>query len=324
VRGTYFDKACKVTAAIDLTRLRRRASVPPIAVHSVNTRLRVLVSALVVILAGSGCKESSPPLWEAYVVVGEAETQQGNLPRAEDLLLQAARAAANGQPLLRVASAFRHLGHVYAGASAYEGALRTYERALRLTENADPKHREISSIHLEIGQVYERMGNLPRAEDRMRKALAIGEQRENELGFFRRFLMTSEVRAREIEALRVHVGNLARVLDKRGSYDEAERFYLRDIATMEAGAKANALYKVWTAYPVAALAEIYRKQRRFAESEARFQQALKVMEEQKLDNEAVRTTMKNYALLLRDLRRDAEARRILAEADQRTKPVRLK
>ena len=93
--------------------------------------------------------------------------------------------------------------------------------------------------------------------------------------------------SKEVEDVRVIVGNLANVYDKQGKYDEAERFYLRDIRIMEDNSKDNGLYKIWIAYPFASLAEIYRKQGKTQESERLFKRSLAVMNEAKLNNSSV-------------------------------------
>ena len=126
-----------------------------------------------------------------------------------------------------------------------------------------------------------------------------------------------EQRERDNESLRVVVDNLAGVLDKRGQYAEAEQFYLRDLTIMQDGIKQHHLYKVWIAYPLANLGELYRKQGRHREAEQRFKEALQVMEQQKLNNPTVATTLENYTALLKSVGRDDEAGRLYDAAKAR-------
>jgi tetratricopeptide (TPR) repeat protein len=259
-----------------------------------------------------------PALWEAYFAAAEAESDAGRLDSAEELLLRAAEAGPD-DAWIRIAGGFRTLGHRLSFKKAYEDATRNYERALRMMERARPDSRDIGSVNLELGMAYEGMGDLERAETLMRKALDLEERYEaaSSRSFFR---PSRERRERTKEAIRVAVGNLAEVLDKRGKFEEAERFYLRDLAIMQEGIKGHHLYKVWIAYPLADLGELYRKQRRYPEAEQRFNQALQVMREQKLRNRAVTEAMNNYASMLKELGRHDDARAIYDLVEVRDAP----
>ena len=181
----------------------------------------------------------------------------------------------------------------------YDRAATNYQRAIYLTEEADLKHPSLGALYLELGQAYRGQGDLENAEAFMRKALAFSE----------------EHLAVDAEAVRTVVGNLATVLDKRDKVEDAEAFYLREIKMMDQGMRKHHLYHVWIAYPLADLADLYRRQGKTGDAEHFFKRALSVMDDVKLNDSAVPSVMENYAKLLRQLDRLDEAIQIEGRAE---------
>ena len=167
-------------------------------------------------------------------------------------------------------------------------------------EKVNPKHTDIAGIYVDLGNAYKSMGDYAKGEKSFRGALSRAENTP-----------------KNIEGVRVAVGNLAEVCDKQGKHEEAERLYLREIRIMEENSRENGLYKVWIAYPLAYLAEIYRKQGRTEESERLFNRSLAAMNAAKLNNSSVPETMENYAQLLRQVGKTQEAEKLTMEAKAR-------
>ena len=248
------------------------------------------------------CERATDP-FEAYLKVAEVEMEREQYEKAEDALLNAIDLPRLEDPQRTHAlvTLLRRLGNGYRlTRKDPQRALLNFQRAFSIASMTPQPHWGLASMLLEIGQAYADLGNYPKAEASMREALS-----------------RQEPAPKDVEGVRVILGNLAEVCDKEARYDEAEQLYMREIGIMEANVKQNGLYKVWIAYPLASLAEMYRKQGRSDDADRYFSRSLAVMAEEKLDNAAVLATMENYARLLKQTGKVQEGERLEREAEDR-------
>lgn len=266
--------------------------------------MRVMLSLLLVAttFGALACERATDP-FEAYLKVAEIEIEREQYEKAEDALLNAIELPRLEVPQRTHAlvTLLRRLGNGYRLTRKNpQRALLNFQRAFSIASMTPQPHWGLASMLLEIGQAYADLGNYPKAEAAMREALS-----------------RQEPAPKDVEGVRVILGNLAEVCDKEARYDEAEQLYMREIGIMEANVKQNGLYKKWIAYPLASLAEMYRKQGRSDDADRYFSRSLAVMAEEKLDNPAVFSTMENYARLLKQTGRVPEGERLEREAEDR-------
>ena len=275
-----------------------RHTTPILAVMRAALRLLLIVTTF----AALAC-ERAPDTFEAYLKVAEEEIGREQYEKAEDALLSAIDLPRpeNPQKARALMELLRRLGQGYRlTRKDPQRALLNLQRAFSVASMTPQPHWGLASVLPEIGQAYADLGNYPKAEAAMREALS-----------------RQEPAPKDIEGVRVIVGNLAEVCEKQAKYDEAERFYLREIGIMEANVKEKAIYREQIAYPLANLAEVDRKQAKSDDADRYFSRALAVMADAKLDNAAVPETMANYARLLRQTGRAQDAERLESEAKAR-------
>ena len=261
-------------------------------------RLLIIVPTI----AAFACQQAPEP-FEANLKVAEEEIGREEYAKAEDALLHAIDLPRPADPkkTRALVELLRRVGQGYRLTRRDpQRALLNFQRAFSLASMTPQPHWGLAFMLLEIGQAYADLGNYPKAEASMREALS-----------------RQEPAPKDIDGVRVILGDLADVCDKQGKYDEAERLYLREIGIMEANLKEKPNYKAGIAYPLANLAEIYRKQGRSDDADRYFGRALAVMADAKLDKAAVPETMENYARLLRQTGRAQEAERWESEAKAR-------
>lgn len=252
--------------------------------------------------AVAGCTDAPPKEFENYVAVGLQEAERGKPQEAEHLLVTAAHYIdfkASPNATVRLAQAFRRVAFAYRQKTDENKAIENFERAVKLmTAARGEDYRELAGVLIDLAQGYKRLGQYGNAEPILERALAIAEKNP-------RYVYNN---------LDVALVNIADVYQKLGKFNQAERAYLRYIESLDRKAKDNSLNRIWSSYPRSDLAYLYFQQQRYTEAEPLFQEAIRIMEENKLQYPEVVQTFERYAALLRVTGRAAEAGELEARA----------
>ena len=258
----------------------------------------------------------------------------GLYQEAERLLEQALGLAerVSGPESLQVAGVLNELGMVCKYSGRFDEGHDHYERALAiLATRIDPEASDVAAIYHNLGGLEHARGDFAAAEPYARAAVRIREralgpahiavasdkaahaaildalgQHDQAATVFREAIDTFE---RELgpdhHDVAVNLNNLAATHQRRGQLDQAAHLYERALATKERTLGPN---HPETALTLNNLAVNYKRQGRHVDAERTFKRALRLLDGQvQPDHPTIQACLRNYARLLRALRRDDEA-----------------
>ena len=261
-----------------------------------------------ILLGFSACTESNPKL-EAYthaawVLIediregGAGLSRDRNLETVENLLslaLGALRTNVSERTYVEdgevyaidnvghVAGGFRWLGHQYKIDCDYDKTEHNYKTAERLLATPPARiqdqwyrwwygNRALTGVRHELANLYMDQGRYPEAEDHLKRAYEAFDEED------------------KAEGHEAYYSILGDIYKGQGRYKEAEDIYRR-----------------WSAYSGADLAEVLYGQQRYEEAELAFKEALTGIEDSAYPTAWRASALEHYAEMLRTLNRHKEA-----------------
>lgn len=178
----------------------------------------------------------------------------------------------------------------------YANAEQLYQQVLALQEQqVGPDHPETAETLNHLGDLVHTQGAYASAETWYRRALAI---RENAFG-------------REHPATIRSIGDLAGIRDEQGDAVQAETLYQEALTLSE---QVQGVAHLDTALALAKLARFYRATGKYDLAEPLYQRALAIYEQNAEDPGNHATCLNNFAALLLELDRSAQAEPLLRQA----------
>jgi tetratricopeptide (TPR) repeat protein len=281
-----------------------------------------------------------------FKILGELYYAQGKYTEAEAAFRRVLtiRERILGPDHPWVAESLKSLGLIYHEQGKYTEAEALYLRALAIREQASARGNTSLAMYLSnLGLIYHEQGKYIQAEALYLRALSIVGQttfREtlndaisfNNLAklyhdqgryaeaepLYQKMLAILEQDPQSIEPLVGQLrGNFAKLYHDQGKYAEAEPLYISALAIWKQHQLMN---RKWATF-MKNIAAFYFEQGRFAEAEPLYQQALAICEHVLgTEDPDVANILENYASLLRNTKREAEA----AEFEARIKAIRAK
>lgn len=206
----------------------------------------------------------------------------GDLDKAEPMYKRALaiREKALGPDDLLVSASLNNIGNYYSSKKDYPEAEKSYLRSLEIREkkfNGKPHPWIVQSLY-NLGDLRRRMDDLTKAEDYLRRALAVAEQ----------------IAGADNSIVAHPLLGLANVYNENGDYDKAEPLYRRVLAIYDAtfGAEHPTKAKMLTA-----LAILYLAKGDFALAAATQKQANAIIEKQISLNLSIGSEQKKLAYL---------------------------
>ena len=266
--------------------------------------------------------------------LGALERARGRYQAAERLLDEALGLAkrVSGPESLEVAGVLNELGMVCKYSGRFDDGRAHYERALAiLTNRIGPEASDVAAIYHNLGGLEHARGDFAAAEPHARAAVrirvrALGPahiavaadkaahaaildalgQHDQAATFFREAIDTFEHHlGPDHHEVAVNLNNLAATHQRRGQLDQAASLYQRALAAKERTLGPD---HPETALTLNNLAVNYKRQGRHVDAERTFKRALKLLDGQvQPDHPTIQACLRNYARLLRALRRDDEA-----------------
>lgn len=224
--------------------------------------------------------------------------RQGKYSEAESLLLRALhiRESNLGSDHPDVASTLNILGILYMEQDRHSEAEPLLLRSLYIKEHSlEPNPSEIAKSLHNLATLYFEQGKYSEAEPLLLRALHI---RESHLGPDHPEVASS-------------LDGLAHLYRDQGKYSEAESLYLRTLHILEHSLGPN--YPLM-AFPLEGLAILYKDQGKYHEAEPLFLRALHIRKQCLGSHHRLTQQLRrNYALLLRAMKRDAQAKELEEE-----------
>jgi tetratricopeptide (TPR) repeat protein len=189
-----------------------------------------------------------------------------------------------------VAYPLNGLADLYREQGKYDEAEPLFQRALHIWERAyGPEHTLVAAPLNNLAIIYHEQGKYAEAEPLYQRALHI---REQALG-------------PDHPDVAYPLNGLANLYRRQGKVAEAEPLYQRALRIRE---QALGTDHPEMAYPLTGLAVLYANQGKYAEAELLYRRALSIrVQALGADHPLTREIVRNYADLLRKMRREAEA-----------------
>jgi tetratricopeptide (TPR) repeat protein len=332
---------------------RQALTIREAALGAESTDLTPYLTQLAAIFRAEGKPELAEPVLKRSLAIHEKALGATELPVAADLdqlagIYQsmkrfpegvdayhrafAIRARKLGLDHIDLATTLVNLGVLYSTGGKYGEAEQSYLEALRISEkNLGPENYGLIGVLDRLGLLYRDQNKYPQAEPMFQRSLAI---REKLLGPWHSDVAPT-------------LDNLAMTYYREKKYREAEPLYKRSLAIWE---QTQGPDSAFVAVSLDNLASLYCAQQRFATAEPLYMRSLKIREKDSLtsletlallndalnqpnkadlfykralligeqgmggEHPEVAEIMETYAVLLRNLKRPAEASRVEAKA----------